>query len=403
MPIIAESDPSGPVTGTDSAVRVDRPPVEVIFDGSLRRESAEVPGRESSSSSLGAAIRARQAAAPPEAEFAPVVEEQPAPDGDATPGADAEGTAAAAAKDAPAAEAKPEPEKPAEKPPEPQGAVELDVARQEAAVLRSRLQARDTSAIATERAAYLANPVKAIREYQARLFGVRPDDKALDEEQSHLQSELTYAAIGADTLPDDRKWQRHQEHEGRVKRLQQLAPPDTSGNEQTAQVVAFVSSQIKGTEAEFPFLGLAADLDGIDPAQAALEIWTAEVRAGRTKPGANDTESAREALRLANVHYQTRADRLKRYGSPTTAPPSTSAPAQASAQVAAPGAPQQQKPTTPAKAGSASSTALSAKQAATAPRVKAEKPDDGRIVIDPSDKDAERQRRIDIVRRRRPA
>lgn len=406
MPILAESEPSGPVTGTDSAVRLDRPTVEVIFDGSMRRESLEVADRDPSSRGLGAAMNARRAAAagntPPPVAPPPAAEEAPAdappPDASETPPDAPPADGEAPAADSPPADAPPE-----EKPPEPpQTAAELEQARQEAALLRGRLHGREATSLAEERAAYIRDPVSWYRNTVARVLGIDPSDKRLDDEENHLQSELTFKAIGADTLPDDRKWQRHQEHQGREKRLQQIAPDTSAGTNVAAQALASVSSAFQAAEKEHPFLAYAAHLGDFDPAQAALDLWSEAYRTGRTK-ATTDAEAVREALRLANDHYQTRAQRLDMLRPAATAPSSTPAPAQASAQVAAPGAPKQNTPTTPAKAGSASSTALSARQAAAAPRARAEKPDDGRIVIDPSNLDAERARRLAIVQKRRTA
>lgn len=408
MPIISEASEGGDIHGTDAALPNGRPAVEIIMDGSMRRESNPVVGSEPTSTRLSAAM-ARRAPAPKVE--APVVEAQPVET--QTPvvaDASADGSvptpeevAAAAVAAQPVEEVKPEAAKdaavPVVAPADASG--ELVAARQEAAVLRAQLQGRDTSSLAEERAAYMADPLAAIRVYQARLFGLALDDKRLDGERDHLQSELTYAGIGVDTLPDDRKWQRHQEHEGRVKRLQQLAPNTSPGTDAAAQALASVATELKAAEKDYPYLAYAAELDGIDPAQAALELWSAEYRAGRTK-ATTDAEARLEALRLTNQHYRTRAERLHKLRPADTAPTPAPVPAQASTQAVVPGAQRQQSSTAPVTTGSASPTTLSAKQAAAAPASSVE-PDssNGPIVINPFDRETEMDRRRAIARRHR--
>lgn len=404
MSLIFETEQSNPTAAEQS--RPDRPVVEVIMDGSLRRESIAVPGRDPSSRGMGEALARRAAPAPAAAleapaeavaDVEPVGEPESVEDGSAEPSAEPDADAEPA--ETPDLEAKP-----ADPPPiSPVPSVELEAARQEAHLLRARQSGVTHEREQSEREEYIANPSAAIRKWAARMAGVDPNAKDLDKEIDFLQRELTFALIGEQTLPDDQKWKRHEEHQGRAERLKQQAPTTTS-EAQAAHGTAVVSSVLKGIETEFPFLALATELDGVDPARAALEIWTEAVRAGRIVPSATDTESAREALRLANVHYQTRAERIFKFRPTATAPTSTPAPAQASAHVAAPGAPKQQPSTAPVKAGSAPPTTLSAKQAAAAPRAKAEPQDrNAALVIDPSDKDAERDRRLAIVRKRRPA
>ena len=404
MPILAEADTGSPVAGTDSAVAAFRPTVEIVMDGSMRAESRPVVGQETTSSKLSAAMARREpAAAAADPSPAPVVDASP----DGSPPEPDEVQPDPPPTDDPLPEQPTDADKPADKPPHPtpapapEIAAELEQVKAELALMRGRSNHADRSAQAEERQRYLDDPVAAVQSYIGRLFGREPTDKLVEDEARHLQSELTYRAIGADTLPDDRKWQRHQEHTGRLERLKQIAPNTSPADEHAARTVAFVSSALKGKEDAFPHLALAAEL-GVDFGSKALALWLAEVKAGRLRSDVPDAEGATEALRLANDFYQARARHYDKPPPADTAPIPAPAPAQASREAVAPGAPNPQPSRAPAKTGSAPPTTISAKQAAAAPRVRVEPAqDDGRIVIDPSDRESEHARRIAIALRHR--
>ncbi len=386
-----------------------RPVVEVVLDSA----PSEALAPSASAAALMAAMARRSGAAPVELAAAPA----PAEALEAAP--NAAGTEAA--PDAAEAPAEPDPnapapdaDKPADPPKEEPAPVaapvadpvivatlstERDTALREAALLRHRLDTRPT-VDEDERAAYLADPVGAIRRYQARLLGVDEKAALLDEEAAFVQKELTIAAVGADNLDTSAKHQRSQEHTDRRWRfdqhLQAASRETAATREQEARYFAPISAAIAATAKEHPFLALAPVLDGLDPARAVNAIWNHALQTGETKPGATPADSMREALRLTDKFYRDRAQPFTKLGATDTAPVPANAPAQAPAPVGAPGAPKQPTSPAPAKAGSASPGTLSAKQAGTAPSVKATPTAPTRIVIDPTDKAGQRAR-IDAI------
>lgn len=284
---------------------------------------------------------------------------------------------------------------------------ELEAARHEAALLRSQLASRHEGPTADDRSAWVRDPIESLRAQTARMLGVPVDHKDVDEELAFLQRELTYRAIGADTLDQDRKHQRSQEHTDRRWRFDQHAQAASrEADKQQAlesEVLSSVSSAIQAAAKDFPYLSLAPELDGVDPARATVALWNEAVFSGRATAGKGFAESLQGALRLANDFYKTRHERLLKFGRTDTAPVPAPAPAQASAPAAAPEAFKTASTPAPAKTGSASPGTLTAKQAAAAPSVKATVPAQGPIVIDPSDRDGQRARIAAIAaKHRRP-
>lgn len=413
MSILVDSN-SATVGTSDAPPVLGRPAVEVIFDAATRRDIAPDPPPTTAARMVAAMTKRAPApiATPPTAEAVAKVETAPVaadapPKGDATPDTDA--VDAGQPTDAGAAAEKPA-EEPAVKSDVAPATVPDDVAlhRDRAALLETRVRELEHGHATTrhaDRDAYIADPATAFRSWVAGVLGVKADDKIVDEEATHLQKELLLSAIGADTVPDAERWQRHQEHQGREKRLKQHAQDTSRETDGTERAIfdrnaAYVSSVHKAAEKDYPFLALASEL-GQRPERVALALWLQAVQDGRAKPGADDAESAKEALRLGNEFFKGRAQHFAKLGA-DTAPTPANAPAQASAKAVDPGAPTQQASTAPPKGGSASPTTLSAKQAAAAPRARVEPTRTSTtIVIDPRDKDAEIERRRRIVTRPR--
>jgi hypothetical protein len=408
--LIAEGDGTT-LVGTDAALPHAKPVVEVVLDGVKSQESKPLVTGERQSLRLATAMERRGVTvAKPAAATAPAAAAPPTGDADGTaaevvldgePAGDDDGEAAAADGDQPdgeetTADGQPPPD--AEAKPDPvelatlkaerdQTAAELALARARMAQLEGAVASED------EQRAYIDDPVSSLRGDIARRLGVKPDHKEVDRELAYLQRELTIAQLGDESLPDDRKSQRTSERWERSERLKQTvrtaSQETTQQRAQHEQVVGFVASTYEAAKAEFPHLALAAEL-GRNPAEDALVLWTAAVKAGRTQPR-GDVEDVKEALRLTNDFYKAKASRLSRH---LTAPAPATAPEKASTQEAAPGAPKQTTSTAPAKAGSAPPKTLSAKQAAAAPAAKgapAPQPNQP-VVVDPRDRDAHRAR-----------
>ena len=212
--------------------------------------------------------------------------DEPPPDEAAPedPPADDEAKPDAPPEDKPTDEAKPDPAAAAVH------AAELEAARAEAVLLRRQLEATGT-VTDDDRLGYVDKPLDAVRGFIAARLGVKPDAKEVADELAFLRQELLIDAIGADTLADDRKLQRSQEHTDRRWRLgQQLqaASKETQrATEQRTAAVRLVSSVIDATKADHPYLQLATAF-GEDPAQVALDLWVSEVQAGRIKPTGDD-------------------------------------------------------------------------------------------------------------------
>lgn len=372
----------GAIVGTDTAVASSfaAPIVEVVMGSDAEARTAATAPRIATGDRLASILaRGKEGDAKP-AEPKP---DEPPPDEAAPedPPADGEAKPDAPPEDKPADEAKPDPAAAAVH------AAELEAARAEAVLLRRQLESTGT-VTDDDRIGYVDKPLDAVRGFIAQRLGVKPDAKEVADELAFLRQELLIDAIGADTLADDRKLQRSQEHTDRRWRLgQQLqaASKETQrATEQRTAAVRLVSSVIDATKADHPYLQLATAF-GEDPAQVALDLWVSEVQAGRIKPTGDDAATAREALRLANQFYQHRADRIAKIRPVDTSQAPATTPTKASAPAGQPGQLKQTPSKAPAKAASAPPPTLSARQAAAPPSAKA--PSDGspRVIVDPHD------------------
>lgn len=363
----------GAIVGTDAAVAssFSAPIVEVVMGSDAEARTAATAPRIATGDRLASILARGKEGDAKSAEPKP---DEPPPD-EAAPDE-------AAPEEPPAdGEAKPDPAAAAVH------AAELEAARAEAVLLRRQLESTGT-VTDDDRLGYVDKPLDAVRGFIAARLGVKPDAKEVADELAFLRQELLIDAIGADTLADDRKLQRSQEHTDRRWRLgQQLqaASKETQrATEQRTAAVRLVSSVIDATKAEHPYLQLATAF-GEDPAQVALDLWVSEVQAGRIKPTGDDAATAREALRLANQFYQHRADRIAKIRPVDTSQAPATTPTKASAPAGQPGQLKQTPSKAPAKAASAPPPTLSARQAAAPPSAKA--PSDGspRVIVDPHD------------------
>lgn len=283
---------------------------------------------------------------------------------------------------------------------------DLDAAHAELALARAKLE-RAGGVSDEDRTAYIERPVDTLRAVIAARLGVKPDAPEVKDELAHLQRELTIEMVGLDNLPDEQKHKRTTERYERSERLKQTvrtASQSTAAQaQQHQQVVGFVAQALESAREEFPFVGLASELDRQPPAEVALTLWLAAVKAGKVAPGGDDAANVREALRLTNEHYKTRLAKLTARQPTTTAPAPAPAPA-ASPKGAAPGAPASTKSAAPPKGGSATPRTLSARQAAAAPIAKVT-PDTSKpasnapIEVDPNDRGGREQRMLAIGRR----
>lgn len=375
----------GAIVGTDAAVAssFSAPIVEVVMGSDAEARTAAAAPRIATGDRLSAILARGQGGDAKPAETKPTeaptdeaATEEPPADGEAKPDEPPP-------EDKPADEAKPDPAAAAVH------TAELEAARAEAVLLRRQLEAVGT-VTDDDRLGYVDKPLDSIRGFIAQRLGVKQDSKEVADELAFLRQELLIDAIGADTLADDRKLQRSQEHTDRRWRLgQQLqaASKETQrATEQRSAAVRLVSSVIDATKADHPYLQLATALFGEDPAQVALDLWVSEVQAGRIKPTGDDAATAREALRLANQFYQHRADRIAKIWPVDTSQAPATTPTKASAPAGQPGQLKQTPSKAPApKAASAPPPTLSARQAAAPPSAKA--PSDGspRVIVDPHD------------------
>ena len=374
----------GAIVGTDAAVAssFSAPIVEVVMGSDAEARTAAAAPRIATGDRLSAILARGQGGDAKPAETKPTeaptdeaAPEEPPTDGEARPDEPPP-------EDKPADEAKPDPAAAAVH------TAELEAARAEAVLLRRQLEAVGT-VTDDDRLGYVDKPLDSIRGFIAQRLGVKQDSKEVADELAFLRQELLIDAIGADTLADDRKLQRSQEHTDRRWRLgQQLqaASKETQrATEQRSAAVRLVSSVIDATKDDHPYLQLATAF-GEDPAQVALDLWVSEVQAGRIKPTGDDAATAREALRLANQFYQHRADRITKIRPVDTSQAPATTPTKASAPAGQPGQLKQTPSKAPApKAASAPPPTLSARQAAAPPSAKA--PSDGspRVIVDPHD------------------
>lgn len=377
----------GAIVGTDAAVAssFSAPIVEVVMGSDAEARTAAAAPRIATGDKLSAILArgkegdAKPAESKPAEAAPPEPTAEAAPDGD--PPTDGEAKPDEPPEEKPTDEAKPDPAAAAVH------AAELEAARAEAVLLRRQLEAAGT-VTDDDRLGYVDKPMDAVRGFIATRLGVKPDSKEVADELAFLRQELLIDAIGADTLADDRKLQRSQEHTDRRWRLgQQLqaASKETQrASEQRSAAVKLVSSVIDATKADHPYLQLAPAF-GEDPAQVALDLWSTALNAGRIKDSGDDAANAREALRLANSFYQHRADRIAKIRPVDTSQAPATTPTKASAPAGQPGQLKQTPSKAPAKAASAPPPTLSARQAAAPPSAKA--PSDGspRVIVDPHD------------------
>lgn len=373
----------GAIVGTDAAVAssFSAPIVEVVMGSDAEARTAAAAPRIATGDRLSAILARGQGGDAKPAETKPTeaptdeaAPEEPPTDGEARPDEPPE--------DKPADEAKPDPAAAAVH------TAELEAARAEAVLLRRQLEAVGT-VTDDDRLGYVDKPLDSIRGFIAQRLGVKQDSKEVADELAFLRQELLIDAIGADTLADDRKLQRSQEHTDRRWRLgQQLqaASKETQrATEQRSAAVRLVSSVYDAAKADYPYLPIAT-VDGYDPAQVGLDLWVKAVNDGRIKPTGDDAANAREALRLANQFYQHRADRIDKIRPVDTSQAPATTPTKASAPAGQPGQLKQTPSKAPApKAASAPPPTLSARQAAAPPSAKA--PSDGspRVIVDPHD------------------
>jgi hypothetical protein len=394
--VIAE--PTGAVmSGTDAASPAGKPAVDIILDSRGGEASADVKAQVDAQPTLVkvlAKMRAKEAADEAAAEApapdAPPDDEQPEAEPEADPDAPVD------------PEAKPA-EPVADTPDVAELKAQHEAARAETASLRQQLQsAQAAEPSEDERLEYINDPIATVRRTIARTLRVAPDHKLVDEELASIQRELTIRAIGDTNLDKDRSAQRSLEQSERRWRLDQQARAadreTATHREKRSQAVRFIASLYEQTKAEYPALALATDLDGRDPADVAMDVYLGALQSGQIKADARDDEAAREALRLTNRLYSTKADKLRRH---VTAPAQVPAPAQASATDSKPGAPPAPSPPV-AKATPAPRT-LSARQAAAAPVANKQPGQNPRrtiIEIDPNDRDARNRRAREIAERR---
>lgn len=373
----------GAIVGTDAAVAssFSAPIVEVVMGSDAEARTAAAAPRIATGDRLSAILARGQGGDAKPAETKPTeaptdeaAPEEPPADGEAKPDEPPP-------EDKPADEAKPDPAAAAVH------TAELEAARAEAVLLRRQLEAVGT-VTDDDRLGYVDKPLDSIRGFIAQRLGVKQDSKEVADELAFLRQELLIDAIGADTLADDRKLQRSQEHTDRRWRLgQQLqaASKETQrATEQRSAAVRLVSSVYDAAKADYPYLPIAT-VDGYDPAQVGLDLWVKAVNDGRIKPTGDDAANAREALRLANQFYQHRADRIDKIRPVDTSQAPATTPTKASAPTGQPGQLKQTPSKAPAKAASAPPPTLSARQAAAPPSAKA--PSDGspRVIVDPHD------------------
>lgn len=306
-----------------------------------------------------------------------------------------------------------EPAKPPEEPkPDPVAQAslkaDLDAAHAELALTRERLS-RAGGVSEDDRRTYITKPLDWLRGQIAKVMGIKPEDSNTASELAYLQRELTYDAIGADTLPDERKQQRVTDRFDRSERLTELGRAASEAAEQAAsnrtRLVGGVAS-VLGAEAvksEFPDLAYAPDLfNGVPAAELVLDYWAYAVQTGRAKATGDDTKDVREALRLTNDLIKQRLGKLQRPQPQITAPaPATPAPTPPGAAPGTAAAPESPAPgkkpgSAPPKTLPPSSTAAPVARYASDP----EKPK-GPIVVDPHDRDARKNRILEIARRNR--
>lgn len=383
----------GALVGTDAALAtsLQSPIVEVVMGGDVGGSAPTHTVTREAIQSRAAAVIARMSAAKDSAPTgADTPANDPAPAGDQPPGDGSAPPSGVTPSDAPptdTTDAPPADDKPPEAKPDPVEsaavAAELAQARAEAALLRSQLD-RGGAPTSEQRAAYVADPIATIREAIASRLGVAAESKDVDDEIEFLRQELTFSAIGVENLEDARRLQRSQEHTDRRWRLGQKIQAASQETEQKTAprkaALSLVSSAIDAAKADYPYLAMA-EVDGVNAADVALDLWTAEVRAGRIKPGDTDADDARAALRLANDFFKHRADRIYKIR-PVDIPTDTAtAPANAAAVAKQPATASQQPSKAPPAKAAVTPTTLSAKQAAAAP---AAKPDDSpRVIVDP--------------------
>lgn len=378
----------------------------------LKVEKVAEPGKDEPPKGEAAPAKAEEQSAPPAEEAKP--EERDALDAKPGGGEDKEGAEEPAAEDAPAdppaEEAKPEGAAAEAKPdPVELATLKADLAERERemALIRADLdRARGGGPSDDERTAWIENPIGTLRERIASVLGVKPDSKEVTEELAHLQRELTIEHFGVDNLPDERKHQRITEQTSRRWQLTQqvrTASQETAKQaQQRKQVVEHVASVVEAAKDEYPFAVLAPDVVGRSSAEAAVDLFMSEARAGRVQVTGDDAKDMREALRLLNDHVKTRLDRLNARQPKNTAPAPATAPAASKTEEKAPGAPAPQKSTAP-KTGSATPKTLSATQAAAAPPAKKQEPPERKnepITIDPHDRDGREKRFLQIGRKR---
>lgn len=301
---------------------------------------------------------------------------------------------------------KPADEKPApepEKKPEPAtSAIELEQLRSELALERAKSERFALARVTDEqREEWLASPTKAVRALIAERLGVAPDSPEMKAELAHIQRELTLDSLGDSGLNEQQRQQRSIDH---LARRERLAPTVRAASETASkstelrkQTVALVGRAYETVKTDFPFADLATDIDGISPAEAALDLWLAEVKAGRITPDKDDAVNVREAFKLADTRYRTKLATITKRQSTAPNPPSSST--DAAPKGAAPGAPAA-KTTAPPK-GRETPTTLSATKAAAAPPAKTSTPPPtADVEADPRDPDATRKARIAIWKKR---
>lgn len=224
------------------------------------------------------------------------------------------------------AEAAPAKKPAAKKPVEPPADDETDVgmaARVDAErlarendALRARVEGFEVGLFDDEaRTTYFENPAAYVRAHLSNLFGLPPDDPALKKEVVDLLTDLTVEVAGGQ-ISEDKIAQLENERVSRQWRIQQktrkaTTKAATERAEREAAANEIESVYLKAAEAQFPFVALAAELDGIRPGKAVLDTLRRAASAGVLKTeGRREIDIITEALRLTNHSYKARAEKI---------------------------------------------------------------------------------------------
>lgn len=278
-------------------------------------------------------------------------------------------------------------------------AIENEQLRQRVGLLEAGLLGEDA------RSAYQLDPAKYIREHVAALFALPVDDEDLGEELHGLVTDLTIAISGGQ-ISSDKLAQAKHDRTSRAWRLdqksRQATKKATPASDSRTEVENYIDSVVyKAASDRFPFIALAADLDGLTPGKAVAATMSRAVTDGRIRDAdrKKPAEVLTEALRLTNHSYKARYEKIvARAATLGTAP----APNASGGGQPKPGAP---KPESSANPKGKKPRTLSAAEAAAAPSKKpgqpAKKPEGPKEIIVVRDPDADEARRARIFAKHR--